>query len=79
MRTPPFRAVLSIGILGSFFALAGPAVADEWCSLHLKAGSMIDCGYSSYAECQQKTGKDAVCIPDPDHAELTARPHKRAG
>lgn len=80
MRNPPFHAILYAGVLSSIYAFAGPAAAGDWCSVHLKTDSMVDCGYSTYAECQQKTGgKNAVCIPDPDHAELNTRLDKIVG
>ncbi len=80
MRKLPFYAIIQAGVAIWLFASPAPAVAGEWCSFRLSADSIVDCGYSSYAECRDKAGgENVVCIPDPDHAELAKQPPKRAG
>jgi hypothetical protein len=80
MRNLPFCVLTLAGVAAWLIASAGPAAAGDWCSFHLSADSIVDCGYSSYAECRDKAGGgNVVCIPDPDHAELTTPQRKRAG
>jgi hypothetical protein len=42
---------------------ASAARAQEWCGYPDK--SVIQCGFSSVATCQQSVGKDGFCFADP--------------
>ena len=68
-----------MGLLGGV-ALAGvlafspmSASAGDWCGFHQKAGSRVQCGFSSLQQCKQaltdkkeKDGdKSVTCLPDP--------------
>jgi hypothetical protein len=61
MRRIIVAAVLSV-------AAAGGAQADEWCGYAAKAHAMIECGYSTVADCESDIGKGAMCFVDPDTA-----------
>jgi len=51
--------------------LATPAAAADWCGFQQKAGSRVQCGFSSLQQCKQalsdkKNGdKGVTCLPDP--------------
>jgi hypothetical protein len=47
---------------------ATSAHADGWCGYAARANSMIDCGYSTAAECENTIGKGAICFIDPEYA-----------
>jgi len=60
-------------IAGSAIAVsAGTARADdEWCGYTTDAKSIIECGYSTMAKCEDavdKGGKGGMCFVDPDYA-----------
>lgn len=58
--------VFGWAMLGGITATSTPANAEEWCGFHEKAGSRVQCGYSSEAECHRALGKDDTqCIVDP--------------
>ncbi len=44
------------------------ARAEEWCGYAARAKSIIECGYSSAAECESVIGKGGMCFIDPDYA-----------
>ena len=48
------------------------ARAEDWCGYTARDKAMIECGYTSAAECESATGKGGVCFVDPDYA-LDAR------
>jgi uncharacterized protein DUF3551 len=58
-------------------ALAAAATAaradDEWCG-YVTGKALIECGYSSVAQCQNAVGKGGVCFVDPEYALKTKRP-----
>jgi len=53
--------------------LATPAGAADWCGFQQKAGSRVQCGFSSLQQCKRalsdkkdKDGdKSVTCLPDP--------------
>ena len=63
---------MSLGIL---FAAAlslltlSPASAADWCGYGSHAKSLIECGYSSVADCESAVGKGGMCFVDPEIAE----------
>ncbi|MGO9698579.1 MAG: DUF3551 domain-containing protein [Xanthobacteraceae bacterium] len=42
--------------------------AAEWCGYASHAKSLIECGYSSIADCESAVGKGGTCFVDPDYA-----------
>jgi hypothetical protein len=59
-------------VLAGVLALSGPtASAADWCGFQQKAGSRVQCGFSSLQQCKQaltdkKNGdKGVTCLPDP--------------
>jgi hypothetical protein len=50
------------------------AQAEEWCGYAAQDNAMVECGYSTIADCQTATGKGGTCFVDPDYALNTKRP-----
>ncbi|HML06584.1 MAG TPA: hypothetical protein VK430_00450 [Xanthobacteraceae bacterium] len=44
------------------------AHAEGWCGFAAQAKSVIQCGYSSSAECENAVGKGGMCFIDPEYA-----------
>ena len=44
------------------------AHAEDWCGYAARDKALIECGYTSAAECESATGKGGVCFVDPDYA-----------
>jgi len=44
------------------------AHAQSWCGYAARAHSIIECGYSSAAECENAIGKGGMCFINPDYA-----------
>ena len=44
------------------------AQADTWCGFAAKPKSLIQCGYSSAADCETAIGKGGTCFLAPDYA-----------
>jgi hypothetical protein len=64
-----FLSLAVIGAIGVVTTITVPAHAEDWCGFHDKTGSRVRCGYTSLDECKQNvTGKNAVCMPNPDFA-----------
>ena len=49
---------------------------DEWCGYATGDKALIECGYSSVAQCENAVGKGGVCFVDPEYALQTKRSHK---
>ena len=47
---------------------------DEWCGYASGDKALIECGYSSVAQCENAVGKGGVCFVDPEYALKTKRP-----
>ena len=47
---------------------------DEWCGYATGDKALIECGYSSIAQCENAVGKGGVCFVDPEYALKTKRP-----
>ena len=47
---------------------AATAHAEDWCGYAPKNNAMIECGYSTVAQCEDGVGKGATCFVDPDYA-----------
>jgi len=57
-------------VLAAAFAVlfTADARAEGWCGYTAKDKALIECGYTSAAECESATGKGGVCFVDPDYA-----------
>ena len=52
----------------------GARADDEWCGYAAGDKALIECGYSSVAQCENAVGKGGVCFVDPEYALKTKRP-----
>jgi hypothetical protein len=57
-------------------ASATIAQAEEWCGYKLHDNAVIECGYTTIADCESATGKGGMCFIDPEYA-LNAKRGKR--
>jgi hypothetical protein len=57
---------------------ASAAKADEWCGYASRDNAVIECGYTTAADCEGSVGKRGVCFVDPDLALDTKLDTKRA-
>jgi hypothetical protein len=66
---------------GIIFAASGPLVgailgtlspigakADGWCGYAAREKALVECGYSTAAECENAIGKGGMCFIDPEYA-----------
>ena len=54
-------------LAGALTALSATgAQAQQWCGYAARANSIIECGYSSVAECENVVGKGGMCFINPD-------------
>jgi hypothetical protein len=44
------------------------ARAEDWCGYAAREKALIECGYSTAAECESVIGKGGMCFIDPDYA-----------
>jgi hypothetical protein len=44
------------------------ARAEEWCGYAQKDNAVIECGYTTAADCEGAVGKGGMCFVDPDVA-----------
>ncbi len=47
---------------------ASSAHADEWCGYATGDNAVIQCGYTTVAQCESAVGKGGTCFVDPDTA-----------
>ena len=47
---------------------ATSAHAEKWCGYAAHANAVIECGYSTAAECESAMGNGGMCFVDPDYA-----------
>jgi hypothetical protein len=47
---------------------ASAAKADEWCGYTTHDNALIECGYTTAADCANSVGKGGTCFVDPDVA-----------
>ncbi len=47
---------------------ASGAQAQEWCGYAARENAVIECGYSTAAECENAIGKGGMCFVDPEYA-----------
>lgn len=53
---------------------ASTARADEWCGYATNDNAVIECGYTTVAQCESAVGKGGMCFVDPDVALNAERP-----
>lgn len=62
-------------VAATLIALSATAArAEGWCGYAARAKALIECGYSSAADCENAIGKGGMCFPDPDYALNATRP-----
>jgi hypothetical protein len=44
------------------------ARADEWCGYATHENAVVECGYTTAADCETAVGKGGMCFVDPDTA-----------
>jgi hypothetical protein len=44
------------------------AHAEDWCGYAAHAKSVVECGYSTVADCETAIGKGGMCFVDPEIA-----------
>jgi hypothetical protein len=66
-----FGILAAVALTAAATCSATRAQAGEWCGYSLREKSVIECGYSSVAECQNAVGKGGMCFVDPDTASLS--------
>jgi hypothetical protein len=49
------------------------ARADQWCGYATHKDAVIECGYTTAADCENAVGKGGMCFVDPDLALNTTR------
>ncbi len=54
---------------------ASAARADEWCGYTAHDDAVIECGYTTSAQCENAVGKGGMCFIDPDVALNATRPN----
>ena len=71
---------MQLGIIAAAALTAASAIcsatgaqAEEWCGYATRANSVIECGYTNVAECENAVGKGGMCFVDPERAFLTDR------
>ncbi len=59
---------IAFGAMSAAAMSATAAHAEDWCGYAPENNAMIQCGYSTLAQCESGTGKGATCFIDPDYA-----------
>jgi hypothetical protein len=49
------------------------AQAQEWCGYAVHDNAVVECGYTTVADCQTAVGKGGMCFVDPEVALKTRR------
>jgi hypothetical protein len=62
----------------TMLAVSG-AKADEWCGYASHDNAVIECGYTTAADCEGSVGKRGVCFVDPDLARGNRHATPRPG
>jgi hypothetical protein len=66
--------ITSVAVAAALMTLSPRgAHAQEWCGYGGRAKSIIECGYSSNAECENAIGKGGMCFVDPEYARARKR------
>ena len=48
--------------------VATSAQAQEWCGYAIHDNAVVECGYTTVADCQTAVGKGGMCFVDPELA-----------
>lgn len=67
MRCGIFLGAALTALSATAISVTG-ARAEGWCGYAARANSIVECGYSSVAECENAIGKGGMCFVDPDYA-----------
>src|ERR1700722_3272385 len=72
------RQLIRYGIAATLVVLsAGSAAtgarADDWCGTTTGDNAVIQCGYTTVAQCENAVGKGGMCFVDPDIAQNLKR------
>ena len=66
--------ILAAALAAAAASTTGARADDEWCGYAATDKALIECGYSSVAQCENAVGKGGVCFVDPEYALETKRP-----
>jgi hypothetical protein len=63
-----------IVIVAALMTLAATgAQAQEWCGYAIHDNAIVECGYTTVADCQTAVGKGGMCFVDPELAFKSKR------
>jgi hypothetical protein len=65
-----FGLIAAVALIAASATATG-AQAEEWCGYAIQANAVIECGYTTVAECENAVGKGGMCFVDPDTAALS--------
>ena len=65
--------ILAAALAAAAISTTGARADDEWCGYATGDKALIECGYSSVAQCENAVGKGGVCFVDPEYALKTKR------
>jgi hypothetical protein len=63
----------ALAVLPAIVMSATGAQANEWCGYTTHDDAVIECGYTTAADCETAVGKGGMCFVDPDMALNTKR------
>jgi hypothetical protein len=66
-----YRIILAAALMAvpaMTLSATGARADDEWCGYTTKDNAMIECGYTTSAQCETAVGKGGMCFVDPDYA-----------
>jgi len=69
-----YGLILAAALAAAAISTTGAHADDEWCGYATGDKALIECGYSSVAQCENAVGKGGVCFVDPEYALETTRP-----
>ena len=69
-----YGLILAAALTAAAMSTTGARADDEWCGYATGDKALIECGYSSVAQCENAVGKGGVCFVDPEYALRTKRP-----
>jgi Protein of unknown function (DUF3551) len=69
-----YGLILAAALAATATFTTGAHADDEWCGYATGDKALIECGYSSVAQCENAVGKGGVCFVDPEYALETKRP-----
>jgi hypothetical protein len=68
------RAIMVAAALVAPLVLSATgAQAEEWCGYATHENAIIECGYTTVADCETAVGKGGMCFIDPELALETKR------